>query len=118
LIEVLSDKVLLGCGENTISQMTATGVSPTLVLANQLDCLTDKVKDVVNMVSIQKVELMAAWKESFEALPELVSNHIRDTLEITGAVNVTQADVIRIVSTAFELSLRIKNNTINCSSYC
>ena len=38
LIEVLSDKVLLGYGENAISQMTATGVSPTLVLANQLDC--------------------------------------------------------------------------------
>jgi hypothetical protein len=103
LLEKLSEKVLLGCGENTISQMTATGVSPTLVLANQLDCLTDKVKDVENNVSMQKVELMAVWKESFEALPELVSNHIRETLEITGAVNVTQADVIRIVTTAFEV---------------
>ena len=34
----LQDKVLSGCGENKISQMIATGVSPTLVLANQLDC--------------------------------------------------------------------------------
>jgi hypothetical protein len=44
LLENLKDNVLLGCGENTISQMTATGVSPTLVLANQLECFTEKLK--------------------------------------------------------------------------
>ena len=39
----LSSKVLAGCGRNPISQMAATGIPPTLVLANQMDMLSEKV---------------------------------------------------------------------------
>ena len=39
----LSSKVLAGCGRNPISNMAATGIPPTLVLANQMDMLSEKV---------------------------------------------------------------------------
>ena len=102
LLTRLRDRVLSGCGENVVSQMTATGVSPTLVLANQLDKLTSTVNGMITTAAVHKEELMSAWKDGFDALPNLVSSHIRDTLEITGAVTVTQADVFRIVTAAFE----------------
>ena len=109
----LKDRVLLGCGENTISQMTATGVSPTLVLANQLDKLTSTVNGMITTAAMHKEELMSAWKDGFDALPNLVSTHIRDTLEITGAVTVTQADVLRIVTAAFESYASTLQHTTN-----
>jgi hypothetical protein len=44
LIDELKCKVLTGCGENPISQLSATCVPPTLVVANGLVTLTTKVK--------------------------------------------------------------------------
>lgn len=82
--------------------MTATGVSPTLVLAHQMDQLMAAVSKNENSNEILKVELLAAWNDGFKSLPPLISAHIRDTLEINGAVAVTQADVLRIVTGAFE----------------
>ena len=110
----LQVKVLSGCGENKISQMTATGVRPTLVLANQLDKLTSTVNGMITTAALHKEELLSAWKEGFDALPNLVSTHIRDSLEITGAISVTQADVFRIVTTAFEsYAATLQHNSIS-----
>ena len=102
LLMRLQDRVLTGCGENKLSQMTATGVSPTLVLANQLDKLTSTVNGMISTAAMHLEELLSAWKDGFDAPPNLISTHIRDSLEITGAISVTQADVFRIVTTAFE----------------
>ena len=96
--------------------MTATGVSPTLVLANQLDKLTATVNGMITTAAMHKEELMCAWKDGFDALPNLVSSHIRDTLEITGAVTVTQADVFRIVTAAFESYASTLQQTANIPS--
>ena len=96
--------------------MTATGVSPTLVLANQLDKLTSTVNGMITTAAMHKEELLSAWKDGFDALPNLVSSHIRDTLEITGAVTVTQADVFRIVTAAFESYASTLQNTPNVPS--
>ena len=94
--------------------MTATGVRPTLVLANQLDKLTSTVNGMITTAALHKEELLSAWKEGFDALPNLVSTHIRDSLEITGAISVTQADVFRIVTTAFEsYAATLQQNSIS-----
>ena len=102
LLDRMKSRVLAGCGENATSQMIASGVSPSLVLANQLDQLTDKVNELITTAAIQKEELLATRKSDFKALPELVSAHIRETLQISGAISVTQSDVLRIVTNAFE----------------
>ena len=102
LLDRMKSRVLAGCGENATSQMIGSGVSPTLVLANQLDQLTSKVNELITTAAIQKEELLASWKSDIKALPELVSTHIRETLEISGAISVTQSDVLRIVTNAFE----------------
>ena len=94
--------------------MTATGVRPTLVLANQLDKLTSTVNGMITTAALHKEELLSAWKEGFDVLPNLVSTHIRDSLEITGAISVTQADVFRIVTTAFEsYAATLQQNSIS-----
>ena len=102
LLDRMKSRVLAGCGENATSQMIASGVSPTLVLANQLDQLTNKVNELMITAEVQKEELLASWKSDFKALPDLVSAHIRETLEINRAISVTQSDVLRIVTNAFE----------------
>lgn len=98
IIGVLEAKVLSGCGRNPVSQMTATGVPPTLVLANQMEALTEKVSELEESSVKRHEEFVQTVTEKFDQLPESISSHIRATLEITGAVAVTAGDVSNIVS--------------------
>lgn len=113
LVSRLQGRVLLGCGENRESQMTATGVSPTLVVASQMKEMYDAVKENAKSNQILKAELLAEWKEGFKTLPPLISDHIRETLEINGAVAVTQGDVQRIVTAAFDAHAAMLQETTN-----
>ena len=71
-------------------------------------------KEMMKMITtaaMHKEDLLSAWKDGYESLPNLASTHIRDSLEITGAISVTQADVFRIVTTAFESYASILHQT-------
>ena len=69
---------------------------------------------MITTAALHKEELLSAWKEGFDAFPNLVSTHIRDSLEITGAISVTQADVFRIVTTTFEsYAATLQQNSIS-----
>ena len=98
IIGVLEAKVLSGCGRNPVSQMTATGVPPTLVLANQMEALTEKFSELEESSVKMHEEFVQTVTEKFDQLPESISSHIRATLEITGAVAATAGDVSNIVS--------------------
>jgi hypothetical protein len=56
------------------------------------------VDDVVEKMEAQKQELLT----KFDGLPEILSAHFRNTMEINGAVSATQSDVRRIINETME----------------
>ena len=68
IIGVLEAKVLSGCGRNPVSQMTATGVPPTLVLANQMEALTEKVSELEESSVKRHEEFVQTVTEKFDQI--------------------------------------------------
>ena len=101
----LSSKVLAGCGRNPISQMAATGIPPTLVLANQMDMLSEKVTRLEDNFQSRQDEFVETLSSNMESLsskldqlPETISCHIQNCLQVTGEVSATAGDVSSNVS--------------------
>ena len=98
-IEKLQGKLHAGCGRNEVSTMMATGVPPTLVIANQMELLSDKVESLQKLITDQQEIMLSTIADKIDSMPIRVANHLRDNLEINGVVQVTSSDVMRIVAT-------------------
>ena len=79
--------------------MMATGVPPTLVIANQMELLSDKVESLQKLITDQQEIILSTIADKIESMPIRVANHLRDNLEINGVVHVTSSDIMRIVAT-------------------
>lgn len=106
IIDRLESKLHAGCGRNVVSSMTATGVPPTLVIANQMELLSDKVESLQKKMAEQQEMLLSTLSDKINTMPSIVANHLRDNLEINGVVQVTSSDVMRIVATMEATLLR------------
>ena len=91
IIEAMQGKVLAGCGKNSTSQMTATGIPPTLVIANEFEGLRETVITLANKVDSMQDRLEEQQKVNLSTImgrldlvPESVSDSIRSNLEING----------------------------------
>jgi hypothetical protein len=75
-------RVHTGIGHNPISGLTATGIPPHIVLANEVCGLKAEVAHLRDEL-IQRLDCM----------PDSVTKHLRDQFNIEGAVQVTRSDV-------------------------
>lgn len=75
-------RVLTGCGHNPVSGLTATGIPPHIVLANEICGL-----------KVEMTYLKNELVQRLEKMPEAVAQHMRDQFTIEGAVQVTRTDV-------------------------
>lgn len=75
-------RVHTGVGHNPVSGLTATGIPPHIVLANEVCGLKAEVGHL-------REELI----KRLEHMPESISSHMREQFTIEGAVQVTRSDV-------------------------
>jgi hypothetical protein len=87
IIEKLQNRILLGNGRNSSSGMTATGIPPHIILANEVA----KVREEVSLI---KIDLM----NKLDALPEKVKTAMLENFSINGVVPITTSEVHRLVS--------------------
>ena len=98
IMDRLQHSLHAGCGANLQTGMTATGVPPTFVIANELDSLSVRVECLQKSVLEEQHILLSTMIEKMSTLPASIGDHIRHNLEITGVVQVTVSDVTRIVN--------------------
>lgn len=87
LMDGLAPRVHAGCGRNPVTKLTATGIPPHIVLANEIVEL--------------KTELRSLREELIDRLvqmPQNVSSHMRNEFTIEGAVQITRADVQSLIA--------------------
>ena len=92
----LKDKVMAGCGRNASSSMSATGIPPTLVLATQMEHLSEEVGNLRETFNCQRLEILQCVGDQFKEMPEKLSTHLRSSMEINGMIQVTHSDLDRI----------------------
>ena len=68
--------------------MAATGVPPTLVTANQMLCLSGRVENLQQEPMKCQESMLSTIIEKITTMPDTVANHLRNNLEIDGAVHV------------------------------
>ena len=83
----LQHNLHVGCGANLQTEMTATGVPPTFVIANELDSLSVRVESLQKSVLEEQHILLSTMIEKMNTLPASIGDHIRHNLEITGVVH-------------------------------
>lgn len=83
----LKDKVHLGCGRNEVTKLTATGIPPHIVLANEIVEVRTELKSM-------RYELI----DRLCRMPEAVANTMRDQFTIEGAVQLTRNDVQSLIT--------------------
>lgn len=98
IADTLQNSLHAGCGTNLQTGMTASGVPPTFVIANELDSLSVRVENLQKSVLEEQHVLLSTMIEKMDTLPASISDHIRHNLEINGVVQVTVNDVTRIVN--------------------
>ena len=98
IMDTLQYSVNAGCGTNLQTGMTASGVPPTLVIANELNSLSVRVENLQKSVVEEQHILLSIMIEKMDTLPASIGDHIRHNLEINGVVQVTVSDVTRIVN--------------------
>ena len=86
ILERLQDKVGAGCNRNPVSTMTATGVPPHLVLANQIVDM-QKGMDVIRGEVISKLD----------GLPEALKQSMLQNFNINGTVPITHLQVVEMM---------------------
>jgi hypothetical protein len=86
ILERLQDKVGAGCNRNPVSTMTATGVPPHLVLANQIVDM-QKGMDVIRGEVISKLD----------GLPEALKRSMLQNFNINGTVPITHLQVVEMM---------------------
>jgi hypothetical protein len=79
--------VLSGTGRNSTSLLTATGIPPHILLANELAKLDAKVE-------VMKVEMMV----KLEALPDQVKDTMLTKFQINGAIPITPTQIQNMLS--------------------
>jgi hypothetical protein len=87
VLDKLKDRVLTGCGRNSISKMFATGIPPHILLANEIVKLRGE-------VSYLKVEILTC----LEQLPEKIKQSMLNNFEINGTVPITHSQVVDMLS--------------------
>lgn len=92
-MEILTGTVQAGCGLNRKTEMTATGVPPTFVIASELDALSARVEILQRSVLEEQQTLLTTVVEKMDALPSSIGDHKRHNMEINGVVHVTVSDV-------------------------
>lgn len=85
-----------------MSQTTVPGVSPTLVLADRIEVLSEKVRKLEEDLANHQNAIVEAVSSKLDQLSEAISCHIRKNLEVTGAVSVTAGDEPNIFSSVLE----------------
>ena len=60
--------------------MIAVGVPPTLVIANQMECLSQRVENIQQQLMKQQETLLETTEGKLSDLPIDVANHLRITL--------------------------------------
>jgi hypothetical protein len=87
VIDRLSPLVLTGTGRNSVSMLTATGIPPHILLANEIAKVDQKIDDM-------KVALMS----KLEALPDELKNTMLENFQINGVVPITHNQVVAMMS--------------------
>lgn len=105
LIDELADKVHVGILENKISKLSATGVPPYHILANEISHLSNRISS-----------LEANVVEQFEQLPDRLKLSLLENFQIDGTVPITHAQISEMISN-LENSLRnlINDNNVSTS---
>jgi len=87
IIERLSTLILVGTGRHPISLLTATGIPPHILLANEIAKVESKLESM-------KIDLMTR----LDALPEELKTIMLENFQINGVLPITHGQVVSMIS--------------------
>jgi hypothetical protein len=87
IMDLLKEKVLYGCGRHPISKLSATGIPPHILLANEIVQLKGD-------MNVLRSELMS----KFESLPEDLKRSMLDNFQVNGTVPITHSQIAAMIN--------------------
>jgi hypothetical protein len=104
MIQYFCSKVLAGCSRNTVSKLTATGIPPHIMLANE-----------VTMLKAEMSQLRMHLLSKLDQLPEDLKSCMLENFQINGTVPITHAQVVTMMTDLQATILQALQSTRNTS---
>ncbi|CAM6006478.1 unnamed protein product [Sphagnum balticum] len=97
-VSMLKDKVILGLGSCPYTGMQSSGVPQSLRLATKIAEVTKEMDELKTTIKRKLDDVSAYLSEEMDSLPIKLTNEMKSNFEITGMIQVTRNDMLKMFS--------------------